>query len=105
MVISIIDSNEQQINQAVPVLSNAFRQIKDFADQLQTAVDISGTDPATLGIQFPFIVKTTGLDAAAVPATKTYIEWSILISWDAVGLQWQIDSIIKTCDNQEDATL
>lgn len=104
MAIAIIDSNEQQINQSVPVLANAFRQIKDFADQLQTAVDISGADPATLPT-FSFVVKSTGLDAAAVPATKTYIDWSILVSWDAVGLQWQVDSIIKTCDNQEDTTL
>ena len=104
MAINIIDSNESQINAAVPVLAYGYNQIKEFADQLSTAVNIAAVDPATLGT-FPFVVQTTGLDAAAPPATKVYTLWTITISWNATDAVWQIDSIIKTCDNQENTTL
>lgn len=100
MAVLIIASNTEQINRAIPVLANAYNQIEDFAAQIQTAVDIAAVDPTTVG-PFTMILETQGLDASASPALQTYEKWTVTISWSAADSEWQIDSIIRLCNNQE----
>lgn len=104
MSIQIIESNSTKINQAIPVLANGYNQLEEFADQLSTAVDQAGVDPATLG-SFTYVIQSTGLDALASPATKPYTTWTVTISWDATDSVWAIDSIVRVCDNAENTTL
>ena len=104
--IPIIEGNRTIINQAIPVLANAFEQLKSFKDQLNTAFAITGDDPTTQG-PFPVLLSFTGLDTQASPATKTYDKWDIDLNFN-INLtppDFEITKILRTCDNVEDTSL
>lgn len=104
--IEINDSNKTAINEAIPVLKDAYTQIENFRDQIQTEVDNNSLDPTTLDPN-TITVVFSGVDGPSSPALKEYTRWDIEIDWEdtLTTPAFVITKVNRTCMNTQDTSL